>query len=301
MGDYLVHYGIKGQSWGKRRFQNLDGSLTPAGERRYNYEQGETGSERRHGGTSGSFNNSRYRYESRNRANAANARVFPQINQQLREQSRSNAMNRASNYGTQSRFGSRNQQRINEMRSQNRNAPGSDGANSYHMMSPDERDRLGQQRVAERSRARRAALANNQKAQEDGRNRTDAIKLQRRRATERAWNSVAEDQARGRARTEQMKRTVNKDQADGERRTSQINDNIRINRNRAGDPEYRDYVPDVLSNTPATQKYVESQNQLKEKANKMASVKKLSSTPAYSKGQKLVAQLLSIFKRSGSR
>lgn len=33
--DYLAHYGIKGQEWGKRRFQNEDGSLTPEGRRRY--------------------------------------------------------------------------------------------------------------------------------------------------------------------------------------------------------------------------------------------------------------------------
>lgn len=32
---YLVHHGIKGQRWGVRRFQNEDGSLTPAGVRRY--------------------------------------------------------------------------------------------------------------------------------------------------------------------------------------------------------------------------------------------------------------------------
>lgn len=32
----LYHHGIKGQKWGKRRFQNQDGSLTPAGEKRYN-------------------------------------------------------------------------------------------------------------------------------------------------------------------------------------------------------------------------------------------------------------------------
>lgn len=32
---YIAHYGIKGQRWGIRRYQNEDGSLTPAGVRRY--------------------------------------------------------------------------------------------------------------------------------------------------------------------------------------------------------------------------------------------------------------------------
>lgn len=32
---YLSHHGIKGQRWGIRRYQNEDGSLTPAGEKRY--------------------------------------------------------------------------------------------------------------------------------------------------------------------------------------------------------------------------------------------------------------------------
>lgn len=31
----LRHHGIKGQKWGVRRFQNKDGSLTPAGKKRY--------------------------------------------------------------------------------------------------------------------------------------------------------------------------------------------------------------------------------------------------------------------------
>ena len=34
----LRHLGIKGQKWGVRRFQNKDGSLTPAGEKRYYVE-----------------------------------------------------------------------------------------------------------------------------------------------------------------------------------------------------------------------------------------------------------------------
>ena len=40
--NYLSHYGIKGQKWGRRRWQNEDGSLTSEGKRKYgtveNYE-----------------------------------------------------------------------------------------------------------------------------------------------------------------------------------------------------------------------------------------------------------------------
>ncbi len=33
--EFLAHYGIKGQKWGVRQFQNTDGSLTAEGRRRY--------------------------------------------------------------------------------------------------------------------------------------------------------------------------------------------------------------------------------------------------------------------------
>ena len=35
METYLMHHGIKGQRWGIRRYQNEDGSYTPAGKKRY--------------------------------------------------------------------------------------------------------------------------------------------------------------------------------------------------------------------------------------------------------------------------
>ena len=53
---YLIHYGIKGMKWGKRRFQNKDGSLTPAGRTRY----GDDGDDKPHGDL-GLKNRARYK------------------------------------------------------------------------------------------------------------------------------------------------------------------------------------------------------------------------------------------------
>ena len=36
---YLAHHGIKGQRWGVRRYQNEDGSLTPAGRKKYDVNE----------------------------------------------------------------------------------------------------------------------------------------------------------------------------------------------------------------------------------------------------------------------
>lgn len=46
MSNELTHHGIKDQKWGLRRFQNPDGSLTPAGRERYGVgkERGTTSS-----------------------------------------------------------------------------------------------------------------------------------------------------------------------------------------------------------------------------------------------------------------
>lgn len=38
MDDYVLHWGVRGMRWGVRRYQNKDGSLTPAGKKRYNKE-----------------------------------------------------------------------------------------------------------------------------------------------------------------------------------------------------------------------------------------------------------------------
>lgn len=40
--DYLMHYGIAGQRWGIRRYQNEDGTLTEEGKLRYNEGQPES-------------------------------------------------------------------------------------------------------------------------------------------------------------------------------------------------------------------------------------------------------------------
>ena len=47
----LYHHGIKGQKWGVRRFQNKDGSLTPAGKKRYdepNERRGDVKKDKQH-------------------------------------------------------------------------------------------------------------------------------------------------------------------------------------------------------------------------------------------------------------
>lgn len=47
-GGVLKHHGIKGQKWGVRRYRNADGSLTPAGRKRYDRDYREHGGDKLH-------------------------------------------------------------------------------------------------------------------------------------------------------------------------------------------------------------------------------------------------------------
>lgn len=63
----LKHWGVKGMKWGVRRYQNKDGSLTPAGKKRYYQEADAQGYDEE------GYNGRRYRTTKKGKVEAYNA------------------------------------------------------------------------------------------------------------------------------------------------------------------------------------------------------------------------------------
>lgn len=63
----LKHWGVKGMKWGVRRYQNKDGSLTPAGKKRYYQEADAQGYDEE------GYNGRRYRTTKKGKIEAYNA------------------------------------------------------------------------------------------------------------------------------------------------------------------------------------------------------------------------------------
>lgn len=73
-GDCLLHYGVIGQKWGIRRYQNKDGTLTKEGRQRALKEYKEDNKNAHEYGAQASIYNQAYKYAKKNQM-AANAKL----------------------------------------------------------------------------------------------------------------------------------------------------------------------------------------------------------------------------------
>lgn len=80
MDYYLQHHGIKGMKWGVRRYQNKDGSLTPAGKKR------EVRLERKNDRKQNKSIKQERSYAAKNRRNLSDSDLDARINRLKKEQ-----------------------------------------------------------------------------------------------------------------------------------------------------------------------------------------------------------------------
>lgn len=80
MDYYLQHHGIKGMKWGVRRYQNKDGSLTPAGKKR------EARLERKNDRKQNKSIKQERSYAAKNRRNLSDSDLDARINRLKKEQ-----------------------------------------------------------------------------------------------------------------------------------------------------------------------------------------------------------------------
>lgn len=108
--SYLVHHGIKGQRWGDRKYQNLDGSLTPEGRIRYGQGQGGSGNisvalNKKIGGNQVTVNNKKQKFKFFDTSKERGNYLIEQANKKHQGDSYQKQVNRARRKIIIKRFG----------------------------------------------------------------------------------------------------------------------------------------------------------------------------------------------------
>ena len=109
--SYLVHHGIKGQRWGDRKYQNLDGSLTPEGRIRYGQGPGRSGNvsvalNKKIGGNQVTINNKKQKFKFFDTSKERGNYLIEQANKKHQGDSYQKQVNRARRKIIVKRFGS---------------------------------------------------------------------------------------------------------------------------------------------------------------------------------------------------